>query len=276
MAEFVDFGQTGGQQLGQMLGGTIKESLNQRIQRDLTDKQNQRSLDALKPFLKQRGIDDNTINEIYASKPPADLIQKELAQYDKLIADQNKLAQKKGGTLADPAKDQEIFNEISDLIKKGNVGPRHPGRWGPKSREERAYLNELSSHFEERLLAKKNKGNLSDRRFKYLMSLLVKPTDTHAKMKGKLRGLAKEFDLDLGDLFGENKTKQEVKGTEEKKTGKYGLPKANGASQKDLKIGHKFESMPKASEVPAGAVLTDDKTGQKYRSDGKNWKKLGS
>lgn len=109
---------------------------------------------------------------------------------------------------------QEALNRSFQILKKGATGYT-PKALTPKGREERAELNTLAEIFASRFVKELNKGNLPQSRFKYLMGLLPKSTDTDRALKGKLKALSQIFELELpsSKKKEESKLKRVEKGT---------------------------------------------------------------
>jgi len=106
---------------------------------------------------------------------------------------------------------QNAFNEMSSLLKKGNLGfgakykAKIPGEKGAKVAEAVGEFESLSGALESVLVDMVSRGTLSNSRFKYITeTLLPKPDDREATIKGKLRGLAKELKLDPSALLGKS------------------------------------------------------------------------
>lgn len=138
---------------------------------------------------------------------------------------------------------QDAFNSIASILKRGNVGrgsSLKSGILGGKYAEDRGEMMATLGGLESALVEMVNKGTLSDTRFKYIKdSLLPNPSDRDAVIKGKLKGLAKILDLDVGVLNGDSEE---------------GLEDLSTASAQKYK----------------GRVVEDDK-GNRYRSNGKHW-----
>lgn len=100
---------------------------------------------------------------------------------------------------------QKAYNRMAELLKKGNIGYGSGiyALTGGKTAEDIGEFSSLSGALESILKDKVSKGVLSKDRFNYIVeTLLPKPTDRQATIKGKLKGLAEILELDssvLGD-----------------------------------------------------------------------------
>lgn len=117
---------------------------------------------------------------------------------------------------------QKAFNRMGELLKKGNIGfgSGFYALAGGQTAEDVGEFSSLTGALEAILKDKVSKGVLSKDRFNYIIqTLLPKPDDRLATIKGKLKGLALDLELDPS-ILGDEETapvKQELKGTEPKK-----------------------------------------------------------
>ncbi len=93
---------------------------------------------------------------------------------------------------------QNAFNRMVDLIPKVGKASTWKNVFGSESFGE---FSSLTGALEALLVDKVNKGTLSDTRFRYITeTLLPKPHDSQAEIKGKLKGLASILNLDPSAL----------------------------------------------------------------------------
>ncbi len=101
---------------------------------------------------------------------------------------------------------QQVFNELSDLVKGGNVGFGSGIKGsipylGANNAKDTGKFNSLTGGLEAILVDLVSRGTLSNARFKYITeTLLPKPTDRDNEIIGKLEGLAVLLDLDASEL----------------------------------------------------------------------------
>lgn len=115
---------------------------------------------------------------------------------------------------------QRAFNEIVSLIPDVGTLKLPESKIGGKTASAYSKFTSLTGALEALLVEKVNRGALSNTRFKYITeTLLPKPSDTQADIKGKLEGLATILDLDPSVLTGKQRTeeKQEGVSTENKR-----------------------------------------------------------
>ena len=114
---------------------------------------------------------------------------------------------------------QESFNRMAELLrsKKLGLGSKLKGQaFGGKTAESVGEFGSLSGALESMLVDRVSRGTLSNARFKYITeTLLPKPNDRDATIRGKLKGLARELDLDPSVLEG----KMKKEGAAEKEEG---------------------------------------------------------
>jgi len=98
---------------------------------------------------------------------------------------------------------QKAFNRISEITNSGNVGLGSGAlsMFGGKSAQDTGEFSSLTGGLESLLVDKVSKGTLSNARFDYIVkTLLPKPDDSEATIKGKLKGLAEVLELDPAAL----------------------------------------------------------------------------
>jgi len=125
---------------------------------------------------------------------------------------------------------QTVFNGLVDLIPAVGRSGIITSNFGGDTAKAFANFTSLSGGLESALVEMVNRGTLSNTRFNYITkTLLPKPSDTQAEIRGKLEGLAVMLDLDASALTGEKKQeKKENKAPEgkikvrNKATGKTG------------------------------------------------------
>lgn len=101
---------------------------------------------------------------------------------------------------------QKSFNTLVELIPKVGRGSSIQSLFGGETAEHYGEFQSVLGGLEAALVDKVNRGTLSNARFEYITNtLLPKPTDTQAEIKGKLTGLAKILGLDSSLLTGETK-----------------------------------------------------------------------
>lgn len=94
---------------------------------------------------------------------------------------------------------QQSFDRMAELLNMGNLGfgSEVKGKvFGGKTAEDVGEFNSLSGALESMLVDRVSRGTLSNARFKYITeTLLPKPTDREATIRGKMKGLARELGL---------------------------------------------------------------------------------
>jgi len=142
------------------------------------------------------------------------------------------------------------WDQMMDLAETGAVGTATlPMRGSEKTAAAWAKLKTLNTVFEGKLIKELNRGSLSEGHYKRIVAKLPKPWDRVATIKAKLNALAGIFDLDRGTM---KTTEPEIKEPSEKM----------------------FENIPKATSVPAGKKVRDNKTGKIYQTDGSTWREV--
>lgn len=110
---------------------------------------------------------------------------------------------------------QNAFNEMADILNRGRIGLTSGvigaiPFFGTKTAEDAAQFQSLGGALESILVKMVNKGTLSNTRFKYIVdTLLPKPNDREATIRGKLKGIAQILNIDASALGEE--TKESVK-----------------------------------------------------------------
>jgi hypothetical protein len=128
-----------------------------------------------------------------------------------------------------------------------------PKIFSAKQREIRSEMDTLTSTFESALMPIINKGNLAQPRFDYIIGLLPKSDDTIETIRGKLKALKRTL-------------KTEIPGSEDI------IPDIDELTKESKKDDFDLEKPPEANQHK-GKTIEDDK-GNKYRSDGTNWRKI--
>lgn len=112
---------------------------------------------------------------------------------------------------------QDAFNRMAELLRKGNLGlgSELKGKaLGGETAEDVGEFASLSGALESMLVDRVSRGTLSNARFKYITeTLLPKPTDRQATIKGKMKALARELNLSP-DVLLKGKEKSSMKASE--------------------------------------------------------------
>ncbi len=96
---------------------------------------------------------------------------------------------------------QKAFNGLAALIPKVGLSGIVTSKLGGDTAQSYAEFTSLTGALEAQLVEQVNRGALSNTRFKYITeTLLPKPDDTQAVIKGKLTGLATILELDPAAL----------------------------------------------------------------------------
>jgi hypothetical protein len=131
------------------------------------------------------------------------------ATMSRLFQGQEKERMNKQKLAAENKVGQESFNRMSELLRKGNLGlgSELKGKaFGGETAEDVGEFSSLSGALESMLVDRVSRGTLSNARFKYITeTLLPKPTDRQATIKGKMKALARELNLDPSVLLGKSK-----------------------------------------------------------------------
>ena len=107
--------------------------------------------------------------------------------------------EKKKGEITPEKKEQmkDVFRRQVELLGSGNIGlAASSSLLTEKGREERAEFDTLGASIEAALLPLLNKGVLSKPRFDFILKNIPKSTDTIGKIKGKMKALSREFNIE--------------------------------------------------------------------------------
>lgn len=107
---------------------------------------------------------------------------------------------------------QEAFDSMVSLLNKGNLGLGSDisSIFSNATREDIGEFTSLTGALEAVLVDMVSRGTLSNTRFNYIKNdLLPKSSDSDAKIKGKLKGLAKILKFDDSSLTGKSSKKSE-------------------------------------------------------------------
>ncbi len=103
---------------------------------------------------------------------------------------------------------QSSLDRMSDLLKEGRLGlgSKVKGKLlGGETAESVGEFESLSGALEALLVDKVSRGTLSNARFRYITeTLLPKPNDREAAIKGKLKALSKELKLNLPESLSQS------------------------------------------------------------------------
>jgi hypothetical protein len=173
------------------------------------------------------------IGKMYANQ-----LQREKFQFEK------EKEERKRGVITPETKTRlsDVFKRQDELLKSGNVGMRKTisAQFSEQGRQDRAEFDTLSASIEAALMPLVSKGTLAKDRFKYIMSLLPKATDTIGGIKGKIKALKRE--LQVIDQESPQSSENSTENTEKK-------------------------------ELQIGQTATNPKTGVKIEWTGSNWRK---
>jgi hypothetical protein len=189
-----------GSNIGQGLIERNQRSNDQKIMNQLASNPNATSMDMIKAFT-------NLSKSTQATLAPL------MQQYIKGQEAQQtaELKAKKGGLGDVPEAEknllQGVLNRWHELQEKGNVGITNVFHRGSADvREDVAEYDTLRASIEAALLPLVNKGTLAKPRFDYIMSNIPTANDTIATQRGKMKGLAREFGLEVP--FGKKEEKE--------------------------------------------------------------------
>lgn len=172
---------------GTLLSQHLGTALGDIGQGYIEGQQNKKKKAGVTTLLQQFGITPEQAEQIAASGIEAKDI---LAHGDKLQP------QAQGGQQGL----QEAFNEMGKLLSEDAAGigisPLTAIGLNPKGSENRAYFDRLATRVESALLPLVSKGALSKERFQYILDQLPKSSDRQRVILGKLKGLAKDLNLD--------------------------------------------------------------------------------
>ncbi len=151
--------------------------------------------------IQQGGFLDNTLKGIQEKGHDADMpyimqgMNKQENQNIKKPPDKEK---PKKNDLNDLDAVKKAFNRVNEIFKGGNTGFTLKGL-SEKGRTDRSELDTLNEIFVGHLIPiLAPKGTVTDARLKYIQSLVPQSSDSDAKIKGKMKGLAEIFGFDQG------------------------------------------------------------------------------
>ena len=235
-----------GSQLGQQLGMGLSQGLGESLGSYFSQKQNTRALEGLRPFYRASGLPEEEFEAFTKSGLPPQLAIPLL----KVGAAQRAKATE---SMQQQQVSQDSFNRMSELLNEGKLGLGSKLKskiLGGKTAESVGEFESLGGALEALLVDKVSRGALSNSRFKYITeTLLPKPNDREAVIRGKMKALARELDLDASVLQGSSKQEK----------------------SEEFKVGESISSLPEASKYP-NAVFS--KGNKKYVSNGKAWKEV--
>lgn len=188
--------------LGESFGQGISGGLAQLIGDYRQNKQTRQALQGLAPLFEQAGLSPEQVTEVTKSGLDPKLATLALREVQKRQAktQESEQTQRIG---------QESFNRMAELLKEGNLGLGSKAKsavFGGKTAESVGEFESLSGALEAMLVDKVSRGTLSNARFKYITeTLLPKPTDREATIRGKLKALSRELELDPSVLSKEKK-----------------------------------------------------------------------
>lgn len=207
-----------GSQLGQALGGGISQgigvSLNQFLEQKQLQQKNQSLMQALGLGSPQgQGINPEIAT---AGKEMKSGGLPKLSQEQLLAASiQNpalapalgaiyKNQQKEIKESEDIQRGQDSLDRMAQILNEGKIGfgSKTKGKiFGGKTAEDVGEFESLTGALESLLVDKVSRGTLSNSRFRYITeTLLPKPNDRDATIRGKIKALSKELGLKLPEL----------------------------------------------------------------------------
>ena len=214
-----------GGQLGQALGGGLSQGIGMALSQMLEQKQQQSKTKALFDALGLGSIQQqNTPSQIsnQATQGQGGKLP-QLTQEQLLAASiQNpalapalgaiyKNQQKEAKESQDKNLGQQSLDRMAQILNEGEIGlgSKVKGKvFGGKTAEDVGEFESLTGALEALLVDKVSRGTLSNSRFKYITeTLLPKPNDRDATIRGKIKALSKELDLKLPEL----KSKKAIK-----------------------------------------------------------------
>lgn len=223
-----DQGQQFIRSIAQGFGGGLSQGIGAGLQQMLEQKQQEQKTAQLFQALglKSPSVSKETQSaEIPQASSPAESPLQNLTEEQILAA--SIINPQLGGTLSNLYKAQQkkqlekrseetgqhALDRMSELLKEGNVGlgSKIKGKvLGGKTAEDVGEFESLSGALEALLVDKVSRGTLSNARFKYITeTLLPKPNDRQATIRGKLKALSKELGLKTPEILS---TKEQVKG----------------------------------------------------------------
>ena len=147
---------------------------------------------------------------------PESVMANSMKRFDKKIEEEKEEAETHQRT-------QQSFNRLTSLISDVGFasGATQYLPFAFKTREARGEFQSLLGNLESRLLELVSKGRLTDIRFNYIINqLLPTPNDTQSRIKGKMRGVARQLGLDIG-VLGKGMTKAQLKSEEKAQEKEY-------------------------------------------------------
>lgn len=183
---------------GEAAGMGISQGLAQLLGQHREQKKNRQALSGLAPLFEELGIAPEKIDLITRSGLSPDIAVKALETTRKArgeMAEEGKLKQI----------GQEAFDTMSNILKKGNLGrtSKVRGFFGGETGEDVGAFQSATGALESMLVDMVSRGTLSNARFKYITeTLLPKPDDTEAAIRGKMKALAPMLGLSAESLLG--------------------------------------------------------------------------
>lgn len=179
-----------GEQLGASLGGGLSQGMSSALGQMLQEKKNKKSLESLRPLLSQSGLGNEEIDGLVNSNLNPDQVFAAV-----------KLSSMLGGAGSEKQDiGQSSFNRMAEILEGGNLGlGSKVGSkvWGGQKAEDVGEFESLNGSLEALLKDKVNTGALSNAKFKYITeTLLPKPNDREATIRGKLKALAQQLGFD--------------------------------------------------------------------------------
>lgn len=195
MVQVIQPGITGSQLVGESLGQGFNQSLSQMLEQHHQQQQRTSALSGLAPFLEQSGLEPQQIQQVIQSGiDPAILAG--IVKSSGISKHQQAEETKRIG--------QTSFNRMGELLKEGKLGLGSKVKgavFGGKTAEDVGEFESLTGAIEAMLVDRVNRGTLSNSRFNYITKTLIpRPNDRQATIKGKLKALARELDLDPAAL----------------------------------------------------------------------------
>lgn len=192
-----------GERLGQGLGQGIGEGISGRVNQYLQQKQNKSALEGLRPFMEQLEFTPEQMDQFVNSAVPANIAAPLLGQIGQQFAAQ-KAQQQKIKAVEDKAAEkkkvaQDALNRMAEITPDLGFGSKVKAKtFGGETAEKFGEFESLTGALEAELVDRVSRGTLSNSRFKYITETLIpKPNDREAIIRGKLKALSQELDLDL-------------------------------------------------------------------------------
>lgn len=210
------FGEDIGAALGVGLGGGLSRGISDALNQFNKSQENKRQLAGLAPLFKDLGFEEESVKQMLGSG-----LDPQLLANVGVALGQQKTARAKGeakmkASEQDQRVGQESFDRMAELLKEGKLGlgSKTLGKaFGGKRAEDVGEFESLSGALEAMLVDRVSRGTLSNSRFKYITeTLLPKPNDRDRTIKGKMKALARELDLDPSVLGGESGSSKQESG----------------------------------------------------------------